>query len=222
MIKINHKEWKFRCILRNFSISLQQINTLAHLTIDLYQKTIVLTHWSRENCRHFADDIFKDISLTENLRSLTSLTEMCSLGFDWQYGSISSDNDLEPLSEPMMLSIDGAYMRHSASMSCTNIGILIIWIRWSHSCLIFMMEISICGISGNTFYIETGFSPMTTSGERLHLINRFKTKWNIDIIFVLTKEGRMRKDKIRKWYSLTSVLTHSCHYIPGPPFTNMV
>ena len=51
----------------------------------------------KQNGDHFADNIFKDISSKENLSNFNyNLTEMCSLGSNWQYGSIGSDNDLTP------------------------------------------------------------------------------------------------------------------------------
>ena len=52
----------------------------------------------RENGCHITNDIFRCISLNENFQiwKKKKFTEICSLGFDWQYGSIGSDNGLAP------------------------------------------------------------------------------------------------------------------------------
>ena len=77
----------------------------------------------RQNCRYFADDIFKCIFLNENVW----ISLKISLKFIPK-GSINNIPALvqimawrrpgdKPLSEPMMVSLIDAYMRHSASMS---------------------------------------------------------------------------------------------------------
>ena len=46
------------------------------------------------------------------------IIEICSLGSNWQYVSIGSDNGLVlPLSEPIMVWFTDAYVRYLASMS---------------------------------------------------------------------------------------------------------
>ena len=67
-----------------------------------------LTHWGRENGRHFPDDIFKCIFLNENVRIASNISLNCVL-----YGPIDYKSALvqimawrragdKPLSEPMM------------------------------------------------------------------------------------------------------------------------
>ena len=46
-----------------------------------------------QNGCHFADDIFKCIVLNENFWILSSIIEICSLGFNWHV-IIGSDNSL--------------------------------------------------------------------------------------------------------------------------------
>ena len=66
--------------------------------------------WPSQTGRHFAEDIFKCISLDENFQVnfpgwktfefWKSFTEICSLRSNWQYGSIG-DNGTKPLSETL-------------------------------------------------------------------------------------------------------------------------
>ena len=69
-----------------------------------------------------ADDIFKYISLNENFWILNTFTGICYLGFNWQYGSIGSDNGLAVTRQQAIIwtndcQFTDAYMRHLASVS---------------------------------------------------------------------------------------------------------
>ena len=51
----------------------------------------------RQNGRHFPDDNFKRIFLNENVRlSIKKITDYSSLGTDWSWIIIGSDNALAP------------------------------------------------------------------------------------------------------------------------------
>ena len=58
----------------------------------------------RQNGRHFADGILKSISLNENFWILNKISlKYVAWGFNWQYGSIGSDNGLAPSRQVHML-----------------------------------------------------------------------------------------------------------------------
>ena len=60
---------------------------LVKLSINIYLLE------TQKNGHHLAGDIFKDISLNENFWISNKLHQICSLGSNWQCGSIGSDND---------------------------------------------------------------------------------------------------------------------------------
>ena len=77
----------------------------------------------KQNGRHFADDVFKDISMNENFWILTTISlkyvpwglvdNMTALVqiMAWRRPGV------KPLFEPMMLYVSDAYVRHWAAMS---------------------------------------------------------------------------------------------------------
>ena len=78
---------------------------------------------SGQNGRHFADDIFKCISLSENFWIWNKISmKYISSGSHWQYASIGLDNGMAPimwqaLSEPILAEFADTYMRHMTSVS---------------------------------------------------------------------------------------------------------
>ena len=68
----------------------------------------------RQDGRHFADDIFKCIFMNENFWILKlNFTEICSLGCNWQYGGIGSDNGLVQIrQQDIIWSNDGMFYWH--------------------------------------------------------------------------------------------------------------
>ena len=100
---------------------------------------------TRQNGRHFADDIFKRIFFNENV----GISIKISLKFVPK-GPINNIPALvqimawrrtgdKPLSEPMMAQFNDAYMRHSASMSedvdyCISVEHIVVSTGWSTIC----------------------------------------------------------------------------------------
>ena len=84
---------------------------------------LIITLKPRQNCHHFADDIFKCIFLNDSLWISLKISLMCvpKVRINNISGLVkvmawrrSSD---KPLSEPMMVWFTDAYMRHPASVS---------------------------------------------------------------------------------------------------------
>ena len=90
-----------RCLHINGLKSFLQLNmcTLSTNSLVYWKEDVkhigLLTHWGPDKMAAISQTIFKGISLNENFRILTTISQ-CSLGSNWQYGSISSDNGLVP------------------------------------------------------------------------------------------------------------------------------
>ena len=128
----SQKTSKFHEMLKNW-LSIASLNRISFMelctTPPNFRPISEMLNTLRQNCHHFADDIFKCISFQVHflewklLNFKGNFTEIFSLGFNWQYGSIGSNNALAPNRRQVIIWTNDdlgywrAYMRNLASMS---------------------------------------------------------------------------------------------------------
>ena len=116
--KSQYLTWWRICLLQWFQKSMDNNDSCEAWCINAHWWTLYNTLRPKQNGRHFADAIFKCIFLNENdcISLKNSLSPINNIPTLVQIMAWRRPGD-KPLSEPMMVSFNDAYMRHSASLS---------------------------------------------------------------------------------------------------------